>query len=62
MTSALYKHGIQHIRDTLNNLEQWLTEHGYDSLDDMRGRLCVYSGTNAAAFERANYMKVLKSY
>ncbi len=62
MTSALFEHGIQHIRDTLNNLEQWLADHGYDSLDDMRGRLCVYSGTNAAAFERANYMKVLESY
>jgi len=62
MTSALYKHGIQHIRNTLNGLEQWLEDHGYKSVDDVRGRLCVYSGTNAAAFERANYMKVLKSY
>jgi dihydroorotate dehydrogenase (fumarate) len=62
MTSALYKHGIAHIRQTLSDLESWLADHGYESLDDVRGRLCVYSGTNAAAFERANYMKVLKSY
>jgi dihydroorotate dehydrogenase (fumarate) len=62
MTSALYEHGIQHIRDTLNELEKWLTDHDYDSLDEMRGRLCVYSGTNAAAYERANYMKVLESF
>ena len=62
MTSALYKHGIKHIRNTLTDLDQWLEDHGYNSLDDLRGRLCVYSGTNAAAFERANYMKVLKSY
>lgn len=62
MTSALYKYGIEHIRTTLTNLETWLSEHNYDSINDIRGRLCVYSGGNLAAFERANYMKVLKSY
>ncbi len=62
MTSALYKHGIQHIRTTLANLEMWLSEHDYDSINDLRGRLCVFTGGNQAAFERANYMKVLKSY
>ncbi len=62
MTSALYKYGIQHIRQTVSDLESWLSEHNYDSLDDVRGRLCVYSGANRAAFERANYMRVLKSY
>lgn len=62
MTSALYRHGLQHIGKTLSGLESWLAEHNYDSLNEIRGRLCVYSGANAAAFERANYMKVLKSY
>jgi dihydroorotate dehydrogenase (fumarate) len=62
MTSALYKYGIDHIGKTLSDLDIWLSEHNYNSLDEIRGRLCVYSGTNAAAFERANYMRVLKSY
>jgi dihydroorotate dehydrogenase (fumarate) len=62
MTSALYKYGIDHISKTLSDLDSWLAEHNYNSIDDIRGRLCVYSGTNAAAFERANYMRVLKSY
>jgi dihydroorotate dehydrogenase (fumarate) len=62
MTSALYKYGIDHIGKTLSDLDTWLAEHDYNSLDEIRGRLCVYSGTNAAAFERANYMRVLKSY
>ena len=62
MTSALYRYGIEHIGNVLAELEEWLETHGYDSLDDIRGRLCVYTGGNAAAFERANYMRVLKSY
>jgi dihydroorotate dehydrogenase (fumarate) len=62
MTSAIYKHGLDHIGNTLMALDSWLAEHGYDSVDDIRGRLCVFSAGNAAAFERANYMRVLKSY
>ncbi len=62
MTSALYKYGIKHIRQTVDDLEKWLQEHEYERVDDIRGRLCVYSGGNEAAFERANYMRVLKSY
>jgi dihydroorotate dehydrogenase (fumarate) len=62
MTSALYKYGIDHIEKTITELDSWLAAHDYHSIDEIRGRLCVYSGTNAAAFERANYMRVLKSY
>jgi dihydroorotate dehydrogenase (fumarate) len=62
MTSALFKYGIDHIEKTLADLDAWLEAHNYRSIDDIRGRLCVYTGANAAAFERANYMRVLKSY
>lgn len=62
MTSALYRHGLDHISTVNADLESWLDGHGYESLDELRGRLCVWSGGNAAAFERANYMRVLKSY
>ena len=62
MTSALYKYGLPHIRRTLTDLESWMAEKGHDSISDMRGRLCVYTTGNQAAFERANYMRVLKSF
>lgn len=62
MTSALYKYGIDHIKRTCVELDTWLANHRYNSINDIRGRLCVFSGGNAAAFERANYMRVLKSY
>ena len=62
MTSALYKYGIKHIGQTLEQLDSWLAEHSYGSINEVRGKLCVYTGGNQTAFERANYMKVLKSY
>jgi dihydroorotate dehydrogenase (fumarate) len=62
MTSALYKYGIEHIRHILDELDAWLAERQYKSINDIRGRLCVFSAGNQAAFERANYMRVLKSY
>lgn len=62
MTSALYKHGIDHIATVVQELNAWLDDHGYDSVSDLRGHLSVQKTGDSAAFERANYLKVLKSY
>ncbi len=62
MTSALFKYGIHHIGKVNQDLELWLDSHGHETLDEIRGRLCVWSGGNAAAFERANYMRVLNAF
>ncbi len=62
ITSALYEHGIEYIGKALTELDSWLDNHGYENISDIRGRLCVYASGNASAFERANYMKVLKSH
>ena len=39
-----------------------MEEHEYSSVDQMIGSMSVRSSTNAAVFERGNYMKVLSSY
>lgn len=62
MTSALLKNGIDHARVVLESLIDWMEEHGYQSVKDMKGILSQRSVTEPAAFERANYMKVLHSY
>lgn len=64
MTSALYKYGIGHISTVLAELESWLQAHEYAAVDDLRGRLSTqHAGdVDLAAFARANYLKVLKSY
>jgi dihydroorotate dehydrogenase (fumarate) len=43
-------------------LEEWMERHGMPALDDMRGLSSLQKTTNPAAFERANYIRVLHSW
>jgi dihydroorotate dehydrogenase (fumarate) len=62
MTSALLKHGIPRLADTLRELKRWLEEHEYESVQQLRGSMSLRAVANPAAFERANYLKVLRSH
>lgn len=62
MTSALLRHGPEHIARVESELQEWATEHEYDSVDQLRGSVSHASTDNPAAFERANYMHILQSY
>jgi dihydroorotate dehydrogenase (fumarate) len=62
MLSALIKYGIGHIADVITNVERWMEENEYDSLDQMRGSMSYKNVSDPAKFERANYMKVLHSF
>jgi len=62
MTSALLKNGIGHLRTLPAGLVAWMEEHEYASIRQMQGSMSYRSIANPAAFERANYMKVLSSY
>jgi dihydroorotate dehydrogenase len=62
MTSALLKHGIDVLRVVRVNLVAWMEAHEYASIQQMQGSMSYRSVAEPAAFERANYMKVLSSY
>jgi dihydroorotate dehydrogenase (fumarate) len=62
MASALLKYGIGYMRTVLADLAQWMEEHEYESLRQMRGSLSQQRVAEPAAFERANYLRVLSSY
>lgn len=62
MCSALLKNGPQHIGQVLSDLNQWMLEHEYTSVRQMKGSMSQKSVADPAAFERANYMKALNSY
>jgi dihydroorotate dehydrogenase (fumarate) len=62
MTSALLQHGIDHVASVLKDLSQWMEEHEYESIRQMRGSMSHRSVSDPAAFERGNYMRVLSSY
>jgi dihydroorotate dehydrogenase (fumarate) len=62
MTSALLKRGISFLDTIVTELLVWLSEHEYDSIRQMQGSMSRNAVPQPAAFERANYMKVLSSY
>ena len=46
----------------LKKLIEWMEEHEYDSIRQMQGSMSQRAVDEPAAFERANYMKVLNSF
>jgi dihydroorotate dehydrogenase (fumarate) len=62
MASALLKHGPEQIKTVLADMDQWMLEHEYHSVRQMKGSMSQKSIADPAAFERANYMKALQSY
>ena len=61
-TSALLKHGIDHLTTMRTELATWMETHEYESIRQMQGSMSYRSVTEPAAFQRANYLKVLSSY
>ena len=62
IASSLLKKGPAHVGALVRGVEAWLEERGYDSVEQMKGSLSQQACPDPDAFERANYMKALKSY
>ena len=62
VASVLLERGPGYISELLGGLSQWMEEHEYESVAQMKGALSQRNVTEPAAFERANYMKVLGSW
>jgi dihydroorotate dehydrogenase (fumarate) len=62
VASSLLRNGPAHIGTLVQGLGTWLTERDYESVEQMKGSLSQQACPDPDAFERANYMKALKSY
>ncbi|MDZ7678280.1 MAG: dihydroorotate dehydrogenase-like protein [Acidimicrobiales bacterium] len=62
LTSAVLRNGPEHLRTVESELHDWLVEHEYDSVDQLRGSATQATSGDAAAFERANYFQTLHSW
>ena len=62
LASELLKNGYDRIPDILATMQAWMEEHEYKSIQQMQGSMSQQSVKEPAAFERANYMKVLNAY
>jgi len=61
-TSALLHHGPQHLRTIESELVGWMTEHEYESVGQLRGSASQAAVEDPSAFERANYLRTLRSW
>jgi dihydroorotate dehydrogenase (fumarate) len=62
MTSALLQNGVAHLDAVRSDILRWMEEHEYESIQQMRGSMSQRNVPDPAAYERANYMRVLSSY
>ncbi|MFH1184214.1 MAG: dihydroorotate dehydrogenase-like protein [Chloroflexota bacterium] len=62
LASELLQRGAGRVAELLSDLTAWMTEREYASIKQMQGSMSQQSVAEPAAFERANYMKVLSSF
>ena len=62
MASCLLRHGIEYLGRIEADVRNWLEEHSYATVSELRGSMSQRSVPNPAGFERANYMHALTSY
>jgi dihydroorotate dehydrogenase (fumarate) len=62
MTSAILRHGPDHVARAEAELRAWLIEHEYESVDQLRGSASSATAAHPDAFERANYLATLRSW
>ena len=62
MVSELLRSGPGHLKTVLADLTHWMEEHEYESIEQMRGSMNLARSPDPAAFERANYIRVLQGW
>ena len=60
MVSALLRHGPAHLQTVRHEIEVWMQEREWNSLDEMRGNMSFCRIPDPAAYERANFRMALR--
>jgi dihydroorotate dehydrogenase (fumarate) len=62
IASVLYEKGINQVGVILAGLREWMDEHDYQSVEQLKGSMSRENCPDPTAFQRGNYMKTLTSY
>jgi len=62
LCSVLYKMGMDYVKVIEREMVNWMEEHEYESVTQMRGSLSQKNCPDPSAFERAQYMRAISSY
>ena len=60
LVSAILRNGPRHLRTVRAELEAWMEENEWESLDQMRGNMSFERIPDPAAYERANFRTMLR--
>lgn len=60
VVSSLLHFGPKHIQTLLDGLKFWMEQHEFESIAQMKGNMSLRHCPDPAAYERANYLKVLQ--
>jgi len=59
LCSVLMRHGIERIRVIEEEMVNWMREHEYESVEQLKGSLSHKNCSDPSAFERAQYMRAV---
>ena len=62
MTSAVLRKGREHFATVEKELVEWMDANEYTSVAELRGSVSYAASEDPSAFERANYLKTLRSW
>ncbi len=62
MVSSLLQHGPTRLREIIVNVYEWMGEHEYTSVNELRGCMSYKKCPDPGGYERANYLRVLQTW
>jgi dihydroorotate dehydrogenase (fumarate) len=61
-TSALLRHGPEHVASLLGHVQAWMEEREYESVEQLKGSVSKRNVPDPGVYQRANYYQVLHSW
>lgn len=62
VASTVYLNGSEQIQKMLSDIQKWMDEKGFKSIDEFRGKMSQANIDNPAAYERVQFMKYFRGY
>ena len=59
-TSSLLRHGAEHADDLLEGLQAWMQRKGFESVEQVRGRLATAAGVDPSEYGRPSYLTTIE--
>lgn len=62
VVGRVLRSGPQVLRDIHTQMQEWMDDHEYESVESMRGCMNILRSPNPNVYSRANYMRVLQTW